>query len=253
MCAASPALAQQSPGAGAADRRRRASEHVQKGDAFKESGDYRAAAREYQTAYALVPHPVLFFNLAQVFRLDGDKARAVDYYERYVAADPNGRAADQARAFADRLRRELDLEEGAAADRSRPDATARPKKRTGAPRSPPHAGRGLRIAGMIAAGAGLVAVGLGVKFGIDAGQASDDINSHSGGAWTEELLARQADGERAERNMLILTAAGAAAIAAGGALYWFGHRAGRDAAERAVALGPMAADGGMGLALSGRF
>jgi tetratricopeptide (TPR) repeat protein len=261
VCSGGSALAQQGPDA--AETRRKASEHVQRGDAFKESGDYRAAAREYERAYALVPHPVLFFNLAQVFRLDGDRERAIEFYERYLAAEPNGRASRQARQFAAQLRREIEIA-GGARDDARPPAAARPA-RAGPGRTPqragkraavasrPAPGRGLRVAGMIAAGAGLVAIGVGIKFGLDARAASDDINGHLSGQWTDELLARQEDGERAERNMFILTATGAAAVAAGGALYYLGHRARRAGAERPVAVGPLAPGHGLGLVVFGRF
>ena len=236
-------------------RRREASEHVQRGDAFKESADYAAAAREYQKAYALVPHPVLIFNLAQVHRLAGDRERAIEHYERYLAADPNGRASRQARQFAAELRREMERERAGAASPPRADAApqAAASGTTAVSRSAerPSPGSGLRLAGMVSAGAGLIAIGIGVKFGLDARGISDDINAHTAGEWPEELLARQADGERAERNMLLLTGAGAAAIAAGGVLYYFGHRARREAPP-AAAVAPLAG-GGLGLVFSGRF
>jgi tetratricopeptide (TPR) repeat protein len=251
--ASGAAAAQGREDAGAAERRRRAGEHVKKGDAFKEAGDYDAAAREYQKAYEQVPHPVLFFNLGQVFRLKGDRRRALDYYERYLAVDPSGLASQQARRFAAQLRGELARER-----ESRPperERAAGPDRRGGAPADAGARGRGrgLRIAGLVSAGAGLVAIGAGVKFGLDARRASDDINGHDEGAWPDDLLARQDDGERAERNMILLTAAGAAAIATGGVLYYFGRRARRGAGERAVAVSPAATDGGVGLTVSGRF
>ena len=273
VCTGGSALAQPDPGA--EERRRKAGEHVQRGDAFKDAGQYRAAAREYERAYALVPHPVLFFNLAQVFRLDGDRERAIEFYERYLAAEPGGRASRQARQFAAQLRRELEIVGHPMRDEPRPlpgeTQTGRPRSGGGrrapqdagdgepggaalsAPRPEGEGGRGLRVAGMVAAGAGLVAIGVGVKFGLDARAASNDINAHVAGQWPEELLARQAEGERAERNMFILTATGAAAIAAGGALYYFGHRARRAGAERPVSVGPLAPHRGLGLFVSGRF
>jgi tetratricopeptide (TPR) repeat protein len=234
-------------------RRREASEHVQRGDAFKESGRHAAAAREYQKAYALVPHPVLIFNLAQVYRLAGDRERAIEHYERYLAADPSGRASRQARQFADQLRRELERERTGAQER-RARSEPAPAGTTTVSRSAqrPSPGRGLRLAGMASAGAGLVAMGFGVKFGLDARGISDDIDAHTDGEWPEELLARQADGERAERNMFILTGAGAAAFVAGGVLYYFGHRARREGKDPAVAVTPVTG-GGLGLLFSGEF
>lgn len=88
-------------------RRRLAGEHVQKGDHFKDAGDFKAAETEYQKAYDLVPHPLLLFDLAQVHRLDGDKKVALDYYRRYLKASPDGPAAAQARHYVSELETEL--------------------------------------------------------------------------------------------------------------------------------------------------
>src|SRR5690606_10938706 len=63
--------------------------------------------REYEKAYELVPHAVLFFNLGQVYRLDGNRERALEYYQRYLALDPDGRASSQARRFVKELEREI--------------------------------------------------------------------------------------------------------------------------------------------------
>ena len=250
---ARPAPAQDADGNEA--RRRKASHHVRRGDAFKEAADYPAAAREYEDAYALVPHPVLFFNLAQVYRLGGERERAIEFYERYLAADPDGRASRQARRFAAQLRRERAHQRAAAARRGsrtgRSGATPAAGSIARSP-PPPRSGRGLRIAGVVAASAGLVAIGVGVKFGLDARAISSDIDAHTQGEWPEELLARQAEGERAERNMLILTGAGAAAVAAGGLLYYLGRSA-RQAAEPGVAVSPVTTGDRVGLVVSGRF
>lgn len=259
ICANAPVAASQ-PGSDGEKRRRKASEHVKNGDAFKDAGDFDAAASEYQKAYALVPHPVLFFNLAQVYRLGGDKVKALDYYERYVVEDPTGRASRQARQFIEQLRREIERERGPG-EPAQPEPSGGPDAEPGpsagpvgsVSRSTPQAGRGLRIAGLASAGVGLIAIGVGVKFGLDARSISNDINAHASGEWPEELLARQADGERAERNMFILTGAGAAAIAAGGLLYYLGHSARRDATERPVSVTPVAAGDLVGLAVGGAF
>lgn len=257
LCGTAPLARAQEKASPTEARRREASEHVQRGDALKESGDHAAAAREYQKAYALVPHPVLIFNLAQVYRLGGDRERAIEHYERYLVADPNGRASRQARQFADQLRRELERERTGgeqAGTRAGSRSGQAPAGTTTVSRSAerPTPGRGLRLGGMVSAGAGLVAIGIGVKFGLDARGISDDIDAHTDGEWPEELLARQADGERAERNMFILTGAGAAALVAGGVLYYFGQRARREGEDPAVAVTPVTG-GGLGVVFSGEF
>jgi tetratricopeptide (TPR) repeat protein len=253
MACASGGTALAQGGSGADARRRQASDHVKKGDAFKEARDFEAAAREYEKAYELVPHPVLIFNLGQVYRLKGDAERALDYYERYLAVEPDGVASDQAREFAGVLRTQIERE------RTRESVPDRPAKRTTpvpAPRpaapADEGAGRGLRIGGLVSAGAGVIAVGVGIKFGLDARSISDDINAHGDGQpWPEELLDRQVEGKRAERAMFLLTGVGAAAIVTGGVLYYLGHRARRQT-ER-VAVTPVATGSELGVVVLGQF
>ena len=87
---------------------------------------------------------------------------------------------------------------------------------------PSHPGRTLRIAGMATAGAGLVALAVG---------------------------------KRAEKRMFIGTGLGAAFIAGGAVLYYFGHAA-RERAEsepEGITAAPMVDGDGFGFAVSGRF
>lgn len=227
------------PGASDAEKRQRAGEHVEKGDRFKEAGEYEKAALEYEKAYELVPHPLLFFNLAQVYRLGGDDEKALDYYQRYLDAEPDGRAAPQAREQVEKLRAQIE---------------ARKKPKDGdEPRG--DLPRWLRIGGMASAGVGVVLFGLAVKFGLDAKAASDDLSQHDG-PWSQEALSRQGDGKRAQSRMYISAGFGAAALAGGAVLYYFGYTMGRRserAEEPRVTAQPVVTDRELGLTLSGRF
>jgi tetratricopeptide (TPR) repeat protein len=71
--------------------------HFRAATTAHERGDYARAIDEYQAAYALLPLPELLFNLGQVTRLHGDIAAAADYYRRYLAQQPTGAGADEAR------------------------------------------------------------------------------------------------------------------------------------------------------------
>jgi tetratricopeptide (TPR) repeat protein len=253
----------QGQGGDAAEKRRQASEHVKQGDQHKDAGAYDDAAREYQAAYELVPHPVLFFNLAQVYRLKGDREQALEYYERYLAGDPDGRASAQARRFASELRAAIEHDRAAARQRER-QSRARQRPAPPAPGAvlgpggqpvddgEPSPGRGLRVGGMVMGAVGVVSVGVGVGFGLRARSISNEIDDHTAGPWPDELLDRQAQGEESEQYMFVFTSAGVAAIAAGGLLYYMGHRA-RGRESRGVALTPVAAGDQVGLALSGAF
>lgn len=256
------AASAQGRGDDAAEKRRQASAHVKQGDQHKDAGAYDDAAREYQAAYELVPHPVLFFNLAQVYRLKGDREQALEYYERYLAGDPDGRASAQARRFASELRAAIERDRAEARERER-RARLRQEARPGPGPLPgpgdapvddgqPAPGRGLRVGGAVMAAVGAISVGVGVGFGLKARSISNEIDGHTAGPWPDELLARQAQGEEAEQYMFVFTSAGAFALAAGGLLYYMGHRA-RDRERRGLALSPVAGGDQVGLALSGNF
>jgi tetratricopeptide (TPR) repeat protein len=273
-------LAAQAGGGGAAgadsaeEKRRRASRHVEEGDRYKEAGQYDRAAREYEKAYELVPHAVLIFNLGQVTRLGGEKRRALEYYERYLAAEPDGRASEQARSFVAELKREIRAEErkgrggdGRAGSGAKDGSGAGPDSGggsgvdvggggagggaadIGAGLRPGPPGRGMRIGGMAAAGAGAVSLGVGVVFGMKARSISDEISTHDD-AWTDEILARQDEGRRAERVMLVATGLGVAAVAAGAVLYYLGHSA--ESGGRLEASAMVTGDS-FGLVVGGRF
>lgn len=257
---------------GEAEKRKRAGKHVEEGDRYKEAGDYDQAAREYEKAYELVPHPELFFNLAQVYRLGGKKEKALEYYERYLAVEPNGRAAPQSRRFAKQLRKELEKAKGkegaggggsAAGSGSQSGAGSGSESGSGSGSGgevtrrvePSHPGRTLRIAGMATAGAGLVALAVGVKYGLDARRISNDLSGHDEGQWTDAELKSQAVGKRAEKRMFIGTGVGAALIAGGAVLYYLGHsaRAEAEASEPGVSAAPLVSGDTLGVALSGQF
>lgn len=93
VCLSVPAAAEKTP----AEVLTQARVHFERGSAFHAAGDYARAATEYRAAYALYPSPELLFNLGQVARLGGDRKAAVEYYRRYLNAEPEGRASEEAR------------------------------------------------------------------------------------------------------------------------------------------------------------
>src|SRR5687767_3337095 len=96
--------------ASAQTRKERAQQHVKKGQAHQAAGEYDQALTEYRAAYDLLPHPLLLFNLAQVYRLQGKLSEAVDHYEQYLELEPEGKGAAQARAYIEELRPQLPAE-----------------------------------------------------------------------------------------------------------------------------------------------
>jgi len=82
------------------------------------------------------------------------------------------------------------------------------------------AGRTQRLAGLAIAGGGVVAIGLGAVFGLQASARSSDVQSGHG-VWDPSL---ESDGTSAETRAEILWGLGGAAIIAGGVLYYLGRQ-----------------------------
>jgi len=245
------------------------------------AGLYDDAIREYQAAYDLAALPGFLFNLAQAHRLKGDARAATDYYQRYLTADPKGKAADQARGWinqlapevraieareaaekkrladeeAARLQREKDeadrlaREKAAKQPKASPEPSPSPEPEepeTPVDTSQPSRGRGLRIAGLVTAGVGVLCIGGGVLFGLQAKSASDEL-SEDGATFSQSKLD---DGEAAERNMFILYGVGGAAVIGGTVMYFMGRSRGR---ESKLTMAPVVGPRRAGVALSGSF
>ncbi len=110
------------------------------------------------------------------------------------------------------------------------------------------AGRGMRIAGMATGSAGVVALGIGVMFGLKARSLSNEATS-----W--DTFDQKADdqGKADQRNMLVFTSVGAAALVAGGVLYYLGHRAERSSEAGAVSFAPSVGPSQITFTAAGRF
>jgi tetratricopeptide (TPR) repeat protein len=91
--------------------------HFAQGKAAQDLGKYDEAIGEYQAAYQLAPLPKLLFNIAQCQRLKGDKPKALQAYEAYVAAAPDDESAEDARDQIAALKLRIEVEQ--AEERSR--------------------------------------------------------------------------------------------------------------------------------------
>jgi hypothetical protein len=84
--------------------------------------------------------------------------------------------------------------------------------------------RGLRIAGLSAAGLGVISLGLGIKFGLDAKRDSDAVSMQRG-SWTLADEATFNAGRAAQRDMYAAYIVGGALVVTGGVIYYLGVRA----------------------------
>jgi len=98
-----PAIINAQPTAGASAAsdvdRRTAKKLVDQGIKAQLAKDYDRAIEFYEKAFALVPHPILLFDIGQAHRLAGRLEQAVPFYERYLALDPGGPESAAAHTF----------------------------------------------------------------------------------------------------------------------------------------------------------
>lgn len=212
----------------------KAKQHFKQGKALQDDGRYDAAVDAYRAAYDLDQRPEMLFNIAQAYRLGNHKPQAIDYYLRYLAAQPNGPGVREARQWIAELSQQIE------ADRPLPIGPGEPEPPTPPPLTPPssipprsepgpptqvttRSSPQLRITGLATTGAGAIALGLGVVFGMKARSAAGTISDHRG-SWTQDERQTFEDGQRANRNMIIAYVAGGALVATGGVLYYLGAR-----------------------------
>jgi tetratricopeptide (TPR) repeat protein len=234
------------------------------GIAAQDAGDYDRAIVLYKRAYARAPHPVLLANIALAHRLAGHNDEALTYYERYLAADPNGSEAAPSRVAIKELK---DTGASSKSDLDKvPAVTEEPEPEPEAPiRSPApepahpadtagNPGGSLRITGIVLGGAGIATLALGGYFGLRVrsieAEAQKTLDT-SNGSISEQMLADMynADGKAAERNQFICFGVGAALRVGGAVTYWLGHRQGRDTPT--TAWTPLVGGGFAGIALTG--
>jgi hypothetical protein len=119
-----------------------------------------------------------------------------------------------------------------------------------APR-PQGPGRALQLTGLTVAATGLVTIGVGVYFGLEAKAISDEIDSHDPRApWSADIAQLSALGKQLETRQVMTMATGAALAVAGVGLYVIGRRR---SAESYRVVPTASARGDVGVALGGRF
>jgi tetratricopeptide (TPR) repeat protein len=95
-----------SPGRGDPDplaAKRRARQHFVQGDAYLQAGNYQGALDEFLECYRLFPNERLQFNIGQVYRLMGNKEKAVEHYRKFLEAGPDLKEAEEARYYLEAL------------------------------------------------------------------------------------------------------------------------------------------------------
>jgi tetratricopeptide (TPR) repeat protein len=261
-----------------------AREAFARGKRHYDLAEYDQAIAAWKEAYHLKRSPLLLFNIGQAFRLSGDCAQATQFYASYrreERAPKNLAELEAAEALcAAALARPSEPRPGEPRpgeprpSEPRPTEPKPSEPRPTEPRpiepSPGPAttgptsaattpgaalprpapvrggdpGRGRRLAGLVAGGAGLALIGTGVVFELRARDARSTIEGASG-EWTLALASLEDRGRRDRTIALVAFGAGAGALATGAILYVLGRR------DDAVEITPTA--GGATVAWRARF
>jgi tetratricopeptide (TPR) repeat protein len=274
------------PGARAqpsAEVQKQATDLVNDGIKLQSKRDYDGAVGKYKAAYCLIPEPALVYNIGTAYQEASRGAEAASYFRLYLKIAPSGDLASDAKAAVKELKDKTgsvgqivceapkppeptcgpdeDLVDGAC--KARPPTCVPPQElvagRCMAVLSAGSEGGGgghrnnkLFYGGLGAAGAGAVALTVGIVYGIKAKNASDALSNHTSGPWTQELLDKEKAGKDAERNQIIFTVVGGALVAGGAVMVVLGlrHHGGDETATSVV---PWLDADGAGVALTGSY
>ncbi len=115
----------------------RAKKHFERGRELTDAKQYAAAYAEFEAGYALSQRPLFLFNMGECSRAMGQPKQARDLYEKYLAADPNGAFASQARSRLTELPASPPVAPPPRVDPTPPAPPVRDTARTTPPAAPP--------------------------------------------------------------------------------------------------------------------
>lgn len=224
LCA--PTVAQPEPSADGGDVEAHAKAFFEAASKAYEAKDYANAVENFRKAYALLPDALFLYDIAQSYRQLHDCENARGYYRSYVRIAPTADNRDKAQRFLDEMeacyRNEHagEVTTGTTGTTGTARRADKPAAATGS-----HGQANLRLAGIVTGIAGVVGVGVGVFFSVDAAnQASDLQAACAHGCNAGDVLPIDEAGRNAQTGAIISYVIGGAAIAAGVGLYLYSQR-----------------------------
>src|SRR5438477_5354905 len=73
--------------------------HNKQAKAYFDAKQFDDAILEFKKSYDLDPKPLTLYKIASAYYAKGDYKGAIDYYQKYLTADPDGPFAPQAIEF----------------------------------------------------------------------------------------------------------------------------------------------------------
>jgi tetratricopeptide (TPR) repeat protein len=214
-------------------------------------GDFDKAIELWKEGYDIKDNSVFLFNLGQAYRQKQDYQKALFFYKAYLRENPNASNKAEVEAKLTDLQNLIKTQQDVTTspptnminpndpnNANNPDGTVKPVKPEATvkiePPKPvvPTPGKGMRIAGLATAGAGVALLATGVIFSLSASSTAAELEDHvnMGGAWSQELSDKEASGKSKGTIGLVTMSLGTVCLVGGGVLYFMG--AGKDKAAR---------------------
>jgi hypothetical protein len=216
-----------------ADPKAKAAAEFAEGQRLYDANLYPAAAAKFKAAWALDPDPAYLFNIAQALRFAKQCGEAGDYYRKFLAQVTSAPNLDKVQEYL------AEVDACAKAQQLLPPQQPPPPP-------PPVHERSDSKRGLVIAGAGLVAVGVGIWFHWDAHYFTGRHDSYNATCSVQtpcmasELTYLDDKGHHAQTFAIVFDSVGVAALAAGAMLYVFRDRGGE---QPPVAVSPMRGGG----------
>jgi serine/threonine-protein kinase len=255
---------------------------VNKATERSKAGDHKGAIDLYLQAFNIVGLPILLSNVGSEYEKLDDAVMSLKYFCKYLEAEPEGPMASYATAHAKEMQGKLHNpvdnqtvckpppqhpDEGSAAAGSATVPPAGSGAETGSASvvetgsnavtapvgSPPDPGKKEKLAGVVIGGLGVVGLGLGVYYGVQAQNEANQITDHvKGTPWPNNLKQIEADGQSDQNYQIAFLIAGGVLVAGGAVVWYLGHKSSAESAEHA-SIAPVVAPGYGGVALSGHW
>lgn len=215
--------------------------------------EYPEAIAQWKQGYLLSKKPLFLFNIAQAYRFAGDCGQAMAFYESYEREEQNPKNQDEVDAGIAACKNAKPPEkkpeqvttttqQTPPPDKTPPVQTppqtkpveTKPVETPVAPApAPEESGGGLRTAGIVTAGVGVLAGAAGIYFALQSKKWSDKLNGWDM-PWTSTQSGWQTTGKADATKAWIFGGGGIVLAVAGGVMYALGGKS----SEHQVAIAP---------------
>ncbi len=201
-----------------------------RGRQLQREGKYGEALEAYKAAYVLAPSPGLLFNIAQVYRLNGNCDDAAWMYRRFLATDPRGDLRALATDHLEKLSSctHAGAMAGAAAmpaKRTEQSMPSSPTSTFAAHESSDDEGHGKRRSGTFLMIGGGLSLTVAMIFAIDGHMAANEVaDAYAGRVRHPDLQSLDDRGRRDDTITAIAGITASAALIGGAVLYGLGKR-----------------------------